>query len=386
MLTWINFLHIYQPPTQSKEIVDLVVRESYETIVRVLNSYPKLKITLNISGSLIELLEKNGHQNLLADFKKLAEEKRIELVGSAMYHPLLALLPESEIVRQIELHNEISKRYFGDAYNPKGFFIPEMAYSKKVADIVEKMGFTWLILDGMHAASVTPNPEVHYTIEGTNLSVVFRDREFSKTFPPEFIVENKDKIQHSAIVIAHDGELYGHWHKDDRGYYQKAFQESDIQFKTISDYISGLQISDTIKVQEGSWESLPAEISANVPYALWNNPSNMIHSMMWSFARFVLTTIEHHSQDQNYISSRHLLDQGLASCAWWWATSEKLVATSPICWNPTEIEKGAALMLLALRSLRHADDEKIIAEKSFGELRTLIWITHWQYEKNNKIL
>ncbi|MDQ3014858.1 MAG: hypothetical protein M3Q73_03270, partial [bacterium] len=90
--------------------------------------------------------------------------------------------------------------------------------------------------------------------------------------------------------------------------------------------------------------------------------------------------------DSNYVWARQHLDRSVASCAWWWSTGRKLleiVPESPICWNPSEIEKGAQEMLTAVRSLHDINGEiKVEAEEYFTRLRTYVWKTHWlQYYK-----
>ena len=55
-MLWSNFLHIYQPPTQTEDIIRKVTEESYRKIVSVLNTNPNGKITLNINAVLTEFL------------------------------------------------------------------------------------------------------------------------------------------------------------------------------------------------------------------------------------------------------------------------------------------------------------------------------------------
>ena len=93
---WINFLHIYQPPGQNKKLLERIVRESYLKILEILENNSGLKITLNISGSLIEQLAKIQRLDILRRIKRLINEDHIELTGTAMYHPLLPLLPSQE--------------------------------------------------------------------------------------------------------------------------------------------------------------------------------------------------------------------------------------------------------------------------------------------------
>lgn len=379
MITWINFLHLYQPPTQTKEMINRIVSESYALLPRLMRQYPHLRLTVNFSGSLLELLEIYGYRPLLEEYRELAALGRIEFVGSAMYHPILALLPEEEIRRQIGLQTDISRRIFGAAYAPKGFFIPEMVYSKKVADIVRSLGFEWVILDEIHFPNGRPDPSVRYRIADNGLSAVFRDRTISKTFPPEYIFEHRGELEGRALVVAHDGELYGHWHQDDRGYYEQAFTDPRIPMSTVSEYLNTLKQEASVTLREASWESSEAELAAGEPYILWNAQGNAIHRALWAFARFTLETVDSYPDDAAIDLAQRHADRGMASCAWWWATSAKLGVFGPVCWNPTEIEKGARELLLALRAFESLSLEThLTAEAMYADLSKLIWETHWK--------
>lgn len=379
MITWINFLHLYQPPTQTKGILDQVTQESYALIPKLLRKYPQARFTINFSGSLLELLETSGYQTLLKEYRELVVSGRIELVGSAMYHPILALFPEEEIRRQIMLHEEFSHRIFGETYQSKGFYIPEMTYSKKVADVVRTLGFEWLILDEFHFPKGKPQSDTRYVIKDNGLRVLFRNRSFSKTFPPEFILEHRHEIDGQAIIIAHDGELYGHWHKNDRGYYEKAFTDTGIVMPTVSEYLDTLTCEEVVAPRESSWESLEEELVTNNPFILWNASDNAIHQALWKFTLFVIKTVNTYQSDTNYALARAHADRGMASCAWWWATRAKLVATSPVCWSPSEIEKGARELSMAIRTIDSLPlKTRLKAEAMYARLTKLIWDTHWK--------
>ena len=381
-MKWINFLHIYQPPTQAKEIVDRVTKESYQLIVALVKKYPRLKLTMNINGSLLELWEKYGHTDIIFDFKKLVESGRIELVGSAMYHPIMPLIPIEEMRQQIKLNTEISKKIFGSAYKPRGFYIPEMAYSDEVGRVISSMGFEWIILDEIHLGKKI-DPATKYNIKNVGLSVMFRNNSVSKTFPPEFVI--KDSLYERPLLItAHDGELYGHWHTQDNGYYEKSFTHQGIEFVTGSTYIDSLSKEKSITLRNASWESTEDEITKKVPYSLWDNPNNEIHKQLWNLAHYASSLVKNSKKDPGKeIASNHL-SRGLSSCAWWWSSERKLGAFSPITWNPTEIEKGATELIMAIRALKNINDEpKEKSEKIFKDLRDTVWNKHWakQHEK-----
>lgn len=377
-MKWANILHLYQPPTQTKEVVDLVAEESYRNIISLLDGYPRLRLTINISGSLLELLEKYGHTDVIAGLRRHAERGAIELMGSAMYHPILPLLSPFEIKRQIRLHDEISKRCFGDAYKPRGFYMPEMAYGAQAAKVVKELGFEWTVLDEIHATDKV-DPATRHSIEGVGLVILFRDSKISRTFPPETIVKGlADGLLVGAnIVTCHDGEVYGHWHKNDHGYYKKAFANPDIDMLCASEYLDSLAASAVVAIREASWESRPEELAANIAHGLWNDPLNAIHASLEGFKRDVLVLVEANKIDPGYDAARHRADRGVASCAWWWASERKLGPFSPLTWNPTEIEKGATELFAAVEALKLLEPAtKAAFEARYKSIRKAVWGRH----------
>jgi alpha-amylase/alpha-mannosidase (GH57 family) len=166
--------HIYQPPIQIPPVVKQIVNESYRPIVDALRTNPEARITLNINGTLTEQLNDYGYTDLIEGITTLASRDQIEFTGSGKFHPLLPLIPEPEIRRQIELNNETNKKFFGETYNPRGFFPPEMAVSEEVFTTVNDMGFDWMIMSGI--ANTLPDFPTNYISQHNNeLNLIFRD-------------------------------------------------------------------------------------------------------------------------------------------------------------------------------------------------------------------
>ena len=115
-----------------------------------------------------------GYDDLLGLIKTIASRGQIEFTGSGKFHPLLPLIPEPEIRRQIKLNNETNKHFFGKLYHPRGFFPPEMAVSGEVFNTVKKMGFEWIIMSGI-ANTLPKFPTNHISIHPSGLKVLFRD-------------------------------------------------------------------------------------------------------------------------------------------------------------------------------------------------------------------
>jgi alpha-amylase/alpha-mannosidase (GH57 family) len=137
MVVYFAFLfHIYQPPVQIPLVIKQIVRESYKPIFSALSDNTEAKLTLNINGTLTEQLHDFGYDDIIEIIKNLAFKGQIEFTGSGKFHPLLPLIPEPEVNRQISLNRDTNTHFFGKTYKPRGFFPPEMAVSEEVFEIV----------------------------------------------------------------------------------------------------------------------------------------------------------------------------------------------------------------------------------------------------------
>lgn len=383
-MIWINFLHIYQPPNQDEYILKEITEKSYSLISELLNKYSKSKLTLSFSGCLLEQLYEKGHKDILEKYKKLIANKKIELVGGAMYHPILPLLPEKEIKRQIDLNSEISLKIFGKHFKPKGFFLPEMAYNKKVAKIIKEKGFKWIILDEIHFPLKKIDSNVKYKIKDISLEVVFRNRKISNNFPPEYIIKNFEKISKTEkyIITAQDGEVYGYKHTDDRGFYKKIFTNKKINSLTVSEYLSKLKKEKEINPKKSSWETYPEDIKNKIYFPLWNHPKNKIHKLFWQMSKLAINSVEKKENDPEYFWARKHLDKGLSSCYLWWASNKDFKRFAPKAWDPTIVEKGAKELLSSIRSLKTLNSvKKLQFEELFSSIREELWNKHWKENK-----
>lgn len=376
-IIWVNFLHIYQPPWQEEGIVHQTARESYDYLFTLLSKYPNFTFTLNISGSLIEQLH-TLEPAILAKLQQAVKNKRLELTGSACYHPILPLLPEQEVVRQIKLNQDILFKYF--KIKAQGFYLPEMAYSLKTAKIIKKLGFTWLILDPI-STTIKIKTDILYQLKNLGLKLIFRDRVYSQNYPAEIIYQKfhgKKNIK-ETIITATDGEMYGHKHEDWQGHLEKIFLNKDLQILTVSQYLKTLKQQEFISLRDSSWETSLKDLKQNMPFALWQNPKNPIHQALWRLTNFSISLVKKYPKDKNYTWARSHLDRGLSSCTFWWASAKKVGIFSTLAWHPDMVDKGIEELVISVRALKTASaKEKIQAERYYAKAKRLIWEIHWR--------
>jgi alpha-amylase/alpha-mannosidase (GH57 family) len=356
---WANFLHIYQPPTQTGAIVRKVTEECYRTLVRVLEEAPQAKITLNINAVLTEQLDRYGFSDVIEDLKRLAERGQIEFTGSAMYHPILPLIPKEEAIRQVELNTRVNRQYFGDVYRPQGFFPPEMCYSADVAETVAEMDFRWIIIDEIAfngKLGQVRNDTICTFKEHPDLVIFFKERPFSAgitygNYPSAkpFLEALKGRLATGTYLLTGtDGEVYGHHRPGQERLLQEIFQAKEPKTCTISELLHLFKRKEEANPLPSSWSTWEDEMAKGIPYPQWDYPGHELHRLQWQLTRHALELVETVSHDTaGYEQARRLLDEGLHSCQFWWASCRPW-------WDTGMIEWGARKLFDAISHLRRA--------------------------------
>jgi alpha-amylase/alpha-mannosidase (GH57 family) len=357
------FLHLYQPPTQFPEVLEKITESSYRPILGLLEKYSRARVTINISASLTEQLVREGFDDVVADLTAASRRGQVELTGSAAYHPLLTEIPGDEVRRQIRLNDEINRRYFGDAYRPRGFFPPEMAINRRVAEVVDDFGFEWAILDSS-ALPAARNPKSQISnskIKGTHLRVIFRNSDLSvKVAFSEIrtVGELEKAASNGLVVLAMDGETFGHHRPEQLQFLEELFSaaERDLELQTVSQVLTTLEAPAITSIQKSAWG----------PWERWINPENPIHQLQWELTNLAIESVKRSagaragvaealfgvaksgdatpsgiysatSQHEQWLESRKMLDRSLHSDQYWWASA------SPF-WHPEMVRRGAALL------------------------------------------
>lgn len=345
-MLWANFLHIYQPPTQKPYWVQRVAKESYIPLVEGLKRHAHAKITLNINAILPELLVRDGYQGLVKDIGLLAKRGQIEFTQSAKYHPLLTKLPEKEIIRQVELNDHTNKKFFGSAWKPQGFFPPEMAFDMRVAKVVHKLGYRWIIVDELSYTDGVKNIDwsTIYTISGLEgLSIFFRERHTSFQILSAqlgtgdmLLRELKDRLKTDTYLLtAMDGETFGHHRPGLEKLLFDLWKSDKLPSVRISDLFDRFEKREAVTPRASTWALQGHEIERNIPFARWDDPTNAIHKKQWALTNLLLREIEKaNPKRKGYKKARALTDEALHSDQYWWASAKPW-------WSLEYIERGA---------------------------------------------
>lgn len=124
---------------------------------------PHAGLSTSWSGSLIEQLDRCARDGLCGGrfsgwhgaLREIARERttlgnpRCDFSAFGFYHPLMALIPDRDIVRQIERHRRIIREAFGVEAS-KVMFPPETAFHVRMIPALRKAGVEAVIYDSIH--------------------------------------------------------------------------------------------------------------------------------------------------------------------------------------------------------------------------------------------
>jgi len=117
---------------------------------------PNAGAQVSFSGSLIENLNNlQGNSDWAGSYREAKGWKtsmgnpRLDMVAFGYHHPLMGLIGNPSIIKQIGLHKIIHNKTWGGAYS-KGMFPPENAFSKRMIPGLVDQGIEWVMVDNIH--------------------------------------------------------------------------------------------------------------------------------------------------------------------------------------------------------------------------------------------
>ncbi len=366
-------------------------------------------MTVNICGALTELLYEHGMSDVIDGMRQLAQKGQVEFTGSAKYHPILPLIPQSERLRQIILNHQMNRQFFGESYLPQGFFPPEMGYSRDIIKPVIDTGHKWLILSGVACPTSWPTDTIHETaVDAQRLNVFFRDDvvsndiSFRKVSAAGFLDRLRQLLgtrKKIYVITAMDAETFGHHIKDweklfleevyqtvkpvtaiDRGVKRlqrlvdtqrelfvspKKRDGPEIQVVTISQLLQLFPRGELIEPRASSWSTSQADIQADNPYPLWKSKVNTIHQLQWQHLQIAMSLFHKAVEVATTDSGKYyadiaqwLLDRAQFSDQFWWANQNPM-------WDVNLINRGLMIQreviinaYKAIKASNLSEDEK----------------------------
>lgn len=139
----------YEDDASNERIAHKVAEKSYlptnARLLQLLNDNPQFKLSLSITGTVIEQLEKWAPE-ALRSFQKLTDTGRVEIVAETYHHSLAFFYSRAEFEAQVKMHADKVREVFGQ--EPKVFRNTELCYNNDVAYWADKAGYKAILAEG----------------------------------------------------------------------------------------------------------------------------------------------------------------------------------------------------------------------------------------------
>lgn len=139
----------YHHRTSNERIVHKVAEKSYlptnRYLLGLLEKHPEFRLSLSITGTVIEQLER-WCPKALESFKALVATGRVEIVAETYHHSLAFFYSRKEFETQVEMHRRKVQEVFGQT--PQVFRNTELAYNNDLAYWADKAGYKGILAEG----------------------------------------------------------------------------------------------------------------------------------------------------------------------------------------------------------------------------------------------
>jgi 4-alpha-glucanotransferase len=276
-------LHNHQPVGNFDHIFQQAFDDSYNPFLEVFSRYESMKMSLHVSGSLMEWLAANqpAYIDRLAE---LVDRGQIEIIGGAFFEPILAMIPGRDRIGQIRSYTRWLQNRLGATV--RGMWIPERVWEQSLTGDLVDAGIEYTILDDFHfkAAGLNDSQLYGHLItedEGRSLSVFPGSERLRYVIPfadpgqtVEYLAKMAEEHPNAIAVFGDDGEKFGTWpetkkHVYDDGWLVRFFDtlthnQDWIQVTTLAEAFDNVPPAGKIYLPDCSYRemtewALPAE-------------------------------------------------------------------------------------------------------------------------------
>ena len=159
----------YNDQTSNERILKKVAEKSYiptnKKLLHLLEENPNFKLSLSITGTIIEQLERWAPA-ALASFKQLTDSGRVEIVAETYHHSLAFFYSRAEFEMQVDMHRRKVQEVFHQT--PQVFRNTELSYNNDIAYWADQAGYKGVLAEGWDPVLGWRSPNYVYRPTYTN--------------------------------------------------------------------------------------------------------------------------------------------------------------------------------------------------------------------------
>lgn len=277
----------YTHNTSNERILHKVAEKSYiptnRRLLNILNKHPEFKLSLSITGTVIDQLEAWSPE-ALQSFKDLVATGRVEIVGETYHHSLAFFYSRKEFEVQVKRHAKRIKEVFGQT--PKVLRNTELAYNNDVAYWADKAGYKGILAEGWDPVLDWRSPNFVYKPAYTeNIRLLLKNYKLSDDIAFRFgdrtwsgwpLTADKfsgwlnDSGDATNFDLFMDYETFGEHQWHDTGIFdflehlpKEWLKHDGNTFMTVSEAIDSFEAKDTLDIPNTiTWADTERDLSA----------------------------------------------------------------------------------------------------------------------------
>ena len=294
----------YEDRTSNERIVHKVADKSYlptnRRLLELLRKHPEFKVSLSITGTVLDQLEQWAPQ-ALKSFQDLVATGRVEIVAETYHHSLAFFYSRAEFEMQVDMHRRKVQELFGQT--PKVFRNTELSYNNDLAYWADKAGYKGILTEGWdpvldwRSANFVYRPSytnhIRLLMKNYKLSddIAFRfgDREWSEwpLTADKFAHWLKDTPDATNFNLFMDYETFGEHQWSESGIFEfldhlpsEWLKNEGNTFMTVSEVIDAFDPVDQVDVpQTITWADTERDLSAWLGNHMQQQAINALYSL-----------------------------------------------------------------------------------------------------------
>lgn len=288
----------------NRAIVRKVADKSYlptnQLLLKLLKDNPDFKISLSITGTVIEQLVSYAPE-VLESFQELIATGKVEIVGETYHHSLAFFYNLDEFAIQVQMHRQTIERYFG--VTPTSFRNTELAYNDSLAKWADLNGYEAILAEGWDPVLGWRSPNYVYSPPDCNTTkLMLKNYRLSDDIAFRFSESARSSQPLTAATFAHwlnethnaevfnlfmDYETFGEHQWADTGIFDflshlpsEWLSKSDNRFVTITESARNHEPKDIVSMpQTVTWADTERDLTAWVGNPMQHSALNKLYEL-----------------------------------------------------------------------------------------------------------
>ena len=336
-------VHCHQPVGNFGWVLQEAYTSAYLPFLEALERHPKVPVVFHYTGILLDWFQQE-HPEFLRRLSQMVRRGQAEVMGGGYYEPILTMIPQRDAVGQLrQMQQSLHRlRLDGGDHTAAGAWLAERVWEPHLPSLLAQAGTRYTVVDDAHLSQAGVAEESrfgYYLTEDRGDSVALfpssKQMRYLVPFKPvEEVIQALHQLRSDrprVVVLADDGEKFGHWPGTHNWVYKEGWLESFLQqlernedwlrMMTFGECLETLAPMGRLYLPSGSYEEMLAWSGGFFRNFLVKYPEadTMHKKMLWVSAR--LERMEHQfrgtSNARRFSEARRHLYMAQSNDAYW---------------------------------------------------------------------